>query len=229
MKPHKQIDTQDVGALTRQILQRKTSSSSERFCVEMPVKDLANAIFASYAAQTRARGAEVIRDEATLGVIHDAARWLADPEGKPGLMLQGVCGNGKTTLMMAIVDIVGLLYDSARGSQTKRFEVWDARQIARLAYREDEAELHRLRTVELLAIDDLGEEPAEIIRYGMTHTPVKDLLLERYKRNGMTIVTTNLINSPGKPRFSEHYGERVADRFREMMHRIVFLNPSYRK
>ena len=43
----------------------------------------------------------------------------------------------------------------------------------------------------MIIIDDLGEEPKEVMVYGMIHTPIIDLLSERYANQLMTIVTTN--------------------------------------
>ena len=81
----------------------------------------------------------------------------------------------------------------------------------------------------MLAIDEVGEEPAEIISFGRVYTPVRDLLVERYKRQKLTIIATNLVNTKDNPQLTEHYGARVVDRLREMMKIITFKNPSYRK
>lgn len=72
------------------------------------------------------------------------------------------------------------------------------------------------------------QEPPEVLVYGRVLTPVRDLLEERYRRQDLTIVATNLVNTPDNPQLSKHYGERVVDRFREMMEIIPFRNPSYR-
>ena len=77
----------------------------------------------------------------------------------------------------------------------------------------------------MLAIDDLGTEPAEVLSYGNVLSPVIDLLSRRYDDQLFTIVTTNL--TPKQIR--EHYGERMADRFNEMFERIIFDNPTYRQ
>ena len=82
----------------------------------------------------------------------------------------------------------------------------------------------------MLAIDDVGEEPAEVISFGMVYTPIRDLLEERYSRQKLTIITTNLVENKSKEIFqiSSHYGERVVDRIREMMKILTFRNASYR-
>ena len=44
----------------------------------------------------------------------------------------------------------------------------------------------------MLAIDDLGTEPVEVMDYGNIITPVINLLTKRYEAHLFTIVTTNL-------------------------------------
>ena len=76
----------------------------------------------------------------------------------------------------------------------------------------------------MLGIDDLGKEPAEIVDYGNILSPVVDLIEHRYDRQLFTVITTNL--PPEKIR--EKYGDRIADRFNEMVGRIIFRNTTYR-
>lgn len=52
-----------------------------------------------------------------------------------------------------------------------------------------------------------------------------ELLMRRYDRQLFTMVTTNL--TPQEIRAK--YGDRIADRLNEMMVKIVFPNPTYRK
>ncbi len=195
----------------------------------MPLPDLTTALTAAYQAEIINRGHTPVLDEPTRSHISSAAQWLADPRAKTGLMLQGLYGNGKSTLMYAICRLINYLYHSPISTERITIRTTDAKEIARLGSRDETRPAYtQLTTEPLLAIDDLGEEPAEIINYGMIHTPVRDLLLQRYRCQRITIVTTNLINTKADPQLSRHYGERVVDRIREMMHIITFTNPSYR-
>ena len=76
----------------------------------------------------------------------------------------------------------------------------------------------------MLGIDDLGTEPLEVLDYGNVLNPVVDLLMKRYDEQLFTLITTNL--RPQEIR--EKYGERMADRFNEMMEKIIYKNVSYR-
>lgn len=228
MIPLRKIDALNAGELIQQLSARKTTQ--ERFSITMPVSDLANALYAAYKAEVSMRGRDLIPDEDTLRHIRSAAEWLADPHGCPGLMLQGLYGNGKTTLMSAICNLINYLFYSSVSTERVTIRTIDAREIARLGSRDEtRPAFMQLMAEDLLAIDDLGEEPPEVMNFGMIHTPVRDLLLERYSRRKFTIVSTNLVNTKENPQIAAHYGARVVDRFREMMKIIVFRNESYRK
>lgn len=219
--------------MIQQLAARKITP--ERFNIEMPVNDIARGLYAYYHNEVTNRGREPEFNDEQKNCIRKTAQWLADPTGKPGLMLQGLYGNGKTTLMKAIIAMVNEMFYSNLYEERvsiKSIEAKDIAQIGIINTDKGREEFKKLCSEPLLAIDDLGEEPAEILKFGMFYTPVKDLLLERYKRQAFTIVTTNLINVPGdeeKQELTKHYGERVVDRFREMMEIIIFKNPSYRK
>ena len=106
---------------------------------------------------------------------------------------------------------------------TYGIRIVDAKYIAHLCKNNHEA-YRNLIKVDMLGIDDLGIEPAEVIDYGNVYTPVIDLLTKRYEEQLFTIITTNL--TPQQVR--EHYGDRIADRLNEMVKKIVFNNGTYR-
>ena len=158
------------------------------------------------------------------GYIAHAAKWLTAQSSKFGLMLCGLTGNGKTTLTKAIISLVRLcnIKDEYSGDVWScRFE--DAKDLMRV-YRDKYENFKHIRSRPMLAIDDLGCEPAEVLDYGTATTPIIDLLCYRYSEQLFTIVTTNLT---GK-QIREKYGDRIADRFNEMMDVIIFENGSYR-
>lgn len=195
----------------------------------MTTREIANAVYASYVAEVASRRGEMRLDDATRAHILAAAEWLADANGKMGLMLAGNCGNGKTTLMLAICNLINWMYDSARASKRRSIRMVKAKEIARMALdKNNRDEYQRLMREDMLAIDEVGEEPSEMIQYGMPFSPIRDLLEERYAAQKLTIITTNLINTPARPQLTKHYGERVVDRLREMMTIIPFHNPSFR-
>ena len=74
------------------------------------------------------------------------------------------------------------------------------------------------KTCYVLAIDDIGLEPTEVLDFGNAINPVIEVLEHRYRQQLFTFITTNL--TPKQIR--EKYGDRVADRFNEIMKCIVY-------
>lgn len=101
-------------------------------------------------------------------------------------------------------------------------EIVDAMEITILS--KDYNKMRSLRSRSMLAIDDLGKEPAEVLSYGNVLSPVVDLLEYRYQHQLFTAITTNLTAAE----LQEKYGVRIADRFNEMLEVIVFQDVRYR-
>lgn len=222
MKLNKLIDFQDVEGLSR--LLRAERASTERFSLEIPVTDCANGIYAAFRHEVKSCGRSIILDADAKAHILQAAEWLSNPRGTPGLMLCGLCGNGKTTLAKAIRSLVGWLTERELGySNRKTIRFMTAKEICRLL-KSDIRGYEKLFTEEMLIIDDLGEEPKEVMIYGSIETPMIDLISERYERRLFTIITSNLESDA----IGEKYGARIYDRLSEMITSIVFENDSYR-
>ncbi len=223
MKISKAINFQDVEGLSRQL--RTGKISTIRFSLEIPVNDCANGLYAAYKAIVEYNGGVFVKDNETLNHILKAAEWLTDTNGRPGLMLCGLCGNGKTTLASSIVWLVGYLSEREFGfSHRINIPVMTAKQICRICATNGK-EYEKIFKMDNLVIDDLGEEPQELLVYGMIHTPIIDLISERYARRLFTVITTNLETTD----LNTRYGERIYDRFREMLTIIGFKNDSYRQ
>lgn len=224
MKPSEKIDFQNVGELTRRLIAQKITPP--RFSLEIPERDAANGIYSAMRAEVANRRKELIFDDETKNHTEQVARWLIDTNGKPGLMLMGLCGNGKTTMMRSLARLIEYVTEATVGySKRTVMPMCSAKEIARIcAADKDRKDFKDLFRVEMLGIDDLGEEPKEVMSYGMIYTPLIDLICERYNRQLSTIITTNLT----KEQLSEKYGIRVYDRFKEMLSIITFTNPSYR-
>lgn len=130
-----------------------------------------------------------------------------DPSTPKGAYLCGLCGTGKTTLLYAIRNATNFLIDhNPRYVTTEGMHIRSARDLAKL----EPYEMRLLYDHPCVAIDDLGEEPVEVMSYGNVSTPIVDIIEHRYNNNLPTFITTNL-TSP------ERYGRRVCDRLNEMM------------
>lgn len=198
----------------------------KRFSLEIPVADAGNAIFSALRVEVEFRRRKFVFDDETKEAVRKVAEWLVDGNGKFGLMLAGTCGNGKTTLMRSVARLIEYLSELEKGySRKDRVMVVTAKDIAECCLSNDGRKQYmEYCQAPMLAIDDLGVEPTEVVSFGMCYTPLVDLLTRRYDQQRFTMVTTNLSIKELK----EHYGERVYDRFREMMRTVVFARQSFR-
>jgi len=152
--------------------------------------------------------------------------WLEHPKRKPGLMLIGPAGRGKTGLMTAA------LMELCRAYAAERDYMLEPRQVGAMVVSTalfdrlrdwDEADrtmLH-LQNVPYLAIDDLGTE--RITEWGADR--MFELINARYADERPILVTSNLdadqiaarIDSVAMPS-----GERIVSRLTQMCRAIAF-------
>lgn len=143
-----------------------------------------------------------------------------------GILLCGGVGNGKTTMMKALQRLINSL--EIRIMHNTSFDTLgmptiSAKDLCRMI-RTDSNSYIRFRDEIMLGIDDLGEEEIVMKDYGNSVTPVIDILSYRYDRMLFTMITSNL--TPKQIRYI--YGDRIADRFNEMMLIIPYECPSFR-
>lgn len=186
---------------------------------------------AHYMFEVEARHKKMQLDENTVNNLRKLAHYLTKQDPKFGVMLCGTCGNGKTTLVFALRSAIDFLKQQGHFDKYKSASPYfdfglrfiDVREIIYIY--KDRPSYLELRSERLLAIDDLGKEPAEVLDYGNVINPLIDLLEHRYLYQRFTIITTNL----DARQIREKYGARIADRFNEMLEVIVFQDISYRQ
>ena len=212
----------DVEGFKKSLLQRRPMKV--RFKMPMPEEEAYAWLLASIMAEVEYRHRTFYSNEHLEKQLHEMAHWLTSPSSHFGMMLCGGCGNGKSTMLKAIQQLLNSLHiPKPDNDGTYGIQIVDAKYIAHLCKNNHEA-YRKLISVDMLGIDDLGTEPSEVMDYGNVYTPVIDLLTKRYEEQLFTIITTNL--TPQQIR--EHYGDRIADRLNEMVKKIVFNNGTYR-
>lgn len=207
----------------REHLRKRLAFIPTRYKVDLPLAEATDLLTVCYQYTVAIRGVKAVMDESTTDKIAKAAQWLTDGT-KPGLMLYGTVGNGKTTLVRAIQEMIRLLHNSAISSKSKGLRFITAMELAKLAKDKPE-DFDRIIRSELLAIDDVGTEPETVRHYGNVITPITDALFYRYEQQLFTVCTTNL----DMESLRERYDERIYDRMIEMFNRIAYTNESYRK
>ena len=149
------------------------------------------------------------------------ARWLTNPSAKSSLLMVGGVGTGKTTLLRAVLRTMRQL-----DRYTSKMYVATDLQMTMISTPEifRDSVLHGSWCSYLL-LDDIGEEPVEVKDYGRTLPLFSKIVAERYPYQLPIMLTTNLSVNDIETR----YGERTADRLREIADVMTFNNLSYRK
>ena len=182
------------------------------------------ALFKALRYQVEKREQTFIDTEAVRAQIRVLANLLTSNHHEFGALLCGCCGNGKTSLVRALQTVLNSLDMKDNATRRQLGMTLIGAESLVLMCKEDREEFNEYKQKTMLAIDDLGEEPLEILDYGNPLHPIVDLISFRYNRRLFTMVTTNL--TPGE--IAARYGARIKDRFNEMMVKIVFTDDTFR-
>lgn len=194
----------------------------QRFKLDLPENEAIKILTAAYKAQVENRHCHFLEDDDIIRAIEFTASWLTRENKKPGLYFTGFCGTGKTTMIKAIKMVVDWYYSNTRFKPT--MTIIKATDLASMALN-NYHEFKSLAKRTLLAIDDLGQEPAVISNYASVMKPCIEILSERYDAQSTTFISSNL----APENIKEYYDERLSDRFREMMEIIPFESKTFRK
>lgn len=174
-------------------------------------------------------GREFQVDEANRGVIQNMIKYFTlDPECewdlRKGLFLFGDVGRGKTYLMSVMQ-----VFAAAARIEYRQFNWATCIDIVDEVLAQGEVAMQKyFRTEKDICFDDLGQEPAQVQRYGNALGVMERILTKRYSSfvNGkcITHVTTNLVPAE----IVTTYGSRLADRAQEMFN-FVKLNGTSRR
>ena len=161
--------------------------------------------------------------EDALGYAEEIDKHLKDGTG---LIFAGACGTMKTTLAVCILRA---MMDTPEGEYRPSglfipmVSLIDTLYNMRNASKEEAAAFEkRIRSVDLLVLDDLGGENTE---QNWVKAKVDSIITERYNRMKPVIITTNL--SPTQ--LYEVYGARVLDRIKETTRIVIHAGKSLRK
>ena len=219
------IDFPLVEGLIQEAMRRMTLKAS--FRINMSTQATLNLLASHYAQVVLKRHQQPKFDEFIQKNLSELAQALTAKIPRTGVLFCGNCGNGKSTMLEALHDAFSALGDNhfsfIKSDFNSNMKIYDARDIVLLG--KDFSETRKIRERDLLAIDDFGKEPVDVMDYGTVLSPLVHMLEYRYGQQLFTAMTTNLT----PPEIREKYGARIADRFNEMMKVIVFEGPSYRE
>lgn len=210
--------------------QQIAAQAPERFAIEADPADLIKPLTLAYAACVRERGADMEIDTDLQRKFETVAKWLTQKHGRPGLLLYGTVGTGKTTMLRAVCRLVNYaakpdynemtMYDAPRNM----VDIVRAKDVVE-AYQNDRKTFDKMCRLKMLAIDEFGVEAIDVKSFGNSNEPIIDLLSTRYDRQRVTLISSNLDLDEVRNR----YGLRLQDRFVEMFTMIGFTGNSYRR
>lgn len=192
----------------------------------MENREVKNALYGYYKREVERRKNEFVMTDELKQQISEVGDFLTTETRYYGLFLPGSIGNGKTTMLKAIRDLLIYLVESGRiryceGDKYPRFVT--ARDMVNIA--KDADEFRSLKATKYLILDDLCEEPAEVLSFGNYIYPFVELLEYRYEQMLPTFISSNF----GAVDLEEKYHSvRVSDRMKEMFKIISFKEESFR-
>ena len=136
--------------------------------------------------------------------------------GTKWVLLAGNMGTGKTTLLRLFAQAYGII-------ERQQVKLYSTAKFC-LEYGNSGEQAILDNEHGLMCIDDLGVEPKTQNRYGTVSDPISTLLFLRYESKARTFCSTNLDAAKLKAR----YGDRLADRFKEMFEVVAFTGESKR-
>lgn len=207
-------------------LQEQRGLPKEGFKLNFPLEQLAQILYTCYVDAVNRRSREYVVTERINEVIWEIAEILTVPSYRFCTILSGECGCGKTTMLRAIRATIYYLFNRYGEKVTCGVDL--ARGVPIVAAKDIVTEMVKDEknyvANDILMIDDMGNEPTEVVSYGMIYTPIIDLLEKRYDLQKTTFISTNLSEIDIRPK----YKNRVADRLNEMANFIDFDLPSFR-
>ncbi len=143
-----------------------------------------------------------------------------------GLFMPGSVGNGKTTMLKAMRDLFVYLIDGGiishcEGDKYPRFVT--SREMANIA--KSPNDFRELKSAKYLLLDDLCEEPVEVVAYGNYIYPFIELLEYRYDQMLPTIISSNF---NAESISNKYQNARLKDRMKEMFKIVSFVEESFR-
>lgn len=185
-----------------------------------------NLLFGFFKREVEKRKNNFMLTEELKRNLSSVGEFLVTEKRYYGLFMPGSVGNGKTTMLKAIRDLLVYLVDKGtinycEGDKYPRFVT--SREMANIA--KDPNDFRALKSAKYLLIDDLCEEPVEVVSYGNYIYPFIELLEYRYDQMLPTFISSNF----NAESISKKYrNERLQDRMKEMFKIISFVEESFR-
>ena len=205
-----------------------TSHTTRTFKLPMTTEQAVDFIETFHRNEVEQYGREFFLTEDCKNNLRKIAKFLTENTLKWGLFITGRTGNGKTTLLKALTNLVNYLiteeYIERDENYSNCFKIVGASEVVRL-FVEKRDDYYKLQKRENLLIDDVGDDAFEVVIYGVPYHPLLDLLMDRYANHRFTIISSNLTADEIK---AKYHDVRLSDRLREMFLGVSFNDKSFR-
>ena len=220
----------NVEELSRQLKRLRSIQQDFRFPSEMSTNDAYCLLYTSLRIEVERTGHKLKTTDSATNAVSAMAHYLTlrGRSVKTGFLLCGTPGNGKTSLLYALQSAIEWmrhagLFSTAYGQyDMDNLQIVSAKTLVAESGKAGLIEQYKRKP--LLGIDDMGNEPGEILSYGNALTPLVDVIEARYNARLFTVITTNLTGQ----QIREKYGARIADRLNEMMCIVVYKDDTFR-
>lgn len=171
---------------------------------------------------------EVENDESTNKILKIIFNWvIGEFEPGKGFVLTGTFGNGKSSIMKAAMNLLYFIYgksDKFIDKMQKPLYV-SAKQMSRHFINNERIKINQMIYTDILGIDDVGYESKEVREMGTIVFPFEEILMERYDRKKIILITTNKTGTE----IEFIYGGHILDRLNQMCFWVEINSPSKRK
>lgn len=147
-----------------------------------------------------------------------------DDDTKKGVLLIGVPGTGKTTVMEKVFNKVPDTFALSKLAKKNDGDITESIKLSAVELKNisKNPSMNYYTTTGIL-IDDLGQEP-QINIYGNLNDPLHEIILYAYKSKYRFWGTSNLdLNG-----LTQRYGKRAVDRIKEMCYIVILSDTNLR-
>lgn len=198
----------NLETLLREILKERAQPG---FNIMADIRDVTEVLSKTYSVLVKSTGHTITDIPEHLETV---AAWMCG-KGRPGLLIYGGYGTGKTTTIRAIRCAIRFF------RPTHNVRHLTSKQVVVMPY---DAFKTLYRGNDLVIIDEFGREQDERREYGNVSEPMVDLISFREDRGLPTVLASNLTDDE----ISEKYGPYIRDRLAGSYSRL-FLDGDSRR
>ena len=158
--------------------------------------------------------------------LKQALEFITNKKTKCSLLLLGLPGTGKTTILDALMRSIMFLYVKEISSGKMSVFCVKASELGNIM-KHDFERFDKIKRCTVLFIDDIGfGGECEVVNdYGVKRKPIEEIIEKRYDLMLTTICTSNLTAA----QIGQRYGQRIDSRIAEMFEVIAFKGQDFRR